>query len=162
MPGRGKPDGIIVAFEPESEEATAEGAEARTPHFFLVYAKSDKARPSDRDVPRLIPVIPDVCDDLDVLVQVVRHGHVTRAAILSVQSLARDVGITVDALGQRHLISSLLLHYLLFDPRGRRLGAVAPRGTLCALNAAQGHGHRSHAWASYCHGFRAAATTPGA
>eukprot|EP00037_Helgoeca_nana_P024197 m.256376 g.256376 ORF g.256376 m.256376 type:complete len:308 (+) comp26570_c0_seq15:6114-7037(+) len=129
-----------------------------TTYRFIWFDDSEKDKTLDRNdrrpKPRLIPIVPGVCDDPDMLLKICDQGrgHM-RDGLYLLRPWLASLGLPDDVRSARKLGTTLLFQWLVTSARD--LVDLAPLAYLTWLNLALGHRPRSNQWASYLCGWRA-------
>jgi hypothetical protein len=129
-----------------------------TTYRFIWFGDSEKDRSLDHDdrrpKPRLIPIIPGVCDDTEMLRTICEQGggHM-RDGLHQLRPWLASLGLPDDVRSARKLGATLLFQWLVTSARD--LMDLAPVAYLTWLNLALGHRPRSNQWATYLCGWRA-------
>lgn len=129
-----------------------------TTYQFIWFDDSEKDKTLDRDdrrpKPRLIPIVPGVCDDPEMLRKICDQGrgHM-RDGLYLLRPWLASLGLPDDVRSARKLGATLLFQWLVTSARD--LVDLAPLAYLTWLNLALGHRPWSNQWASYLCGWRA-------
>jgi hypothetical protein len=129
-----------------------------TTYRFIWLDDSEKDKTLDRDdrrpKPRLIPIVPGVCDDSEVLRTICEQGrgHM-RDGLYLLRPWLASLGLPDDVRSARKLGATLLFQWLITSARD--VVDWAPLAYLTWLNVALGHRPRSNQWAAYLCGWRA-------
>jgi hypothetical protein len=124
--------------------------------LFIWFGDSEKDKMLYRDgrrfKPRLIPVVPDVCEDAEMLQKICERsrGRIGRG-LLVLRPWMASLGMPSDVRSARRLGATVLLQWLARDARDLLL--AAPLSHLSWLNVALGHRPRSNQWTTYLLGF---------
>ena len=123
---------------------------------FVWFGDSEKDKTHDRDdrrlKPRLIPIVPGVCDDAELLRTICEQvrGRMSDG-LHQLRPWLTSLGLPDDVRSARKLGATMLFLWLVSS--AREIANSAPLWYLTWLNVALGHRPRSNQWATYLLGW---------